>query len=177
MSILNQNAEQKFEELYHAYVDEIYQYIYLRTGLQKTVAEDITQEIFISVYKSFSSYKGICSERTWIYKITKNKLNDFYRKQYRNQFTEVEMSDSLTEILKDPNQDIQAGFIKSYESKRVKECLQSLPQPYGIVLTLKYIDEKSVKEIAAMLFRTPKAIESILQRAKSAFIKTYKSKE
>lgn len=57
MSILNHNAEQKFEELYSAYVDEIYQYIYLRTGLQKTVAEDITQEIFISVYKSFSSYK------------------------------------------------------------------------------------------------------------------------
>lgn len=87
------------------------------------------------------------------------------------------MSDSLTEILEDHNQDIQAGFIQSYESNRVKECLQSLPQPYGIVLTLKYIDEKSVKEIAAMLFRTPKAIESILQRAKSAFIKAYKSKE
>ena len=177
MSILNHNAEQKFEELYSAYVDEIYQYIFLRTGLQQTEAEDITQEIFISVYKSFSSYKGLCSERTWIYKITKNKLNDFYRKQYRNQFTEVEMSDSLTEILEAPNQDIQAGFIQIYESNRVKECLASLPKPYGIVLTLKYIDEKSVKEIAAKLFRTPKAIESILQRAKGAFIKTYKSKE
>lgn len=45
------NGEQKFISIYKAYVDEIYQYIFLRTGYDVSLAEDLTQDIFLEVYK------------------------------------------------------------------------------------------------------------------------------
>ena len=63
--------------------------------------------------------------------------------------------------------------MKSFEREKVRDCLNGLPEQYKIALILKYIDEKTVKEIAAIVGKSPKAIESILQRAKNAFIKSY----
>jgi RNA polymerase sigma-70 factor (ECF subfamily) len=173
MSIFKNEQENKFIQTYRLYVDEIYQYVYLRTGMNKALAEDITQEIFVDVFKGMSSFKGLSSERTWIYKITKNRLNDFYRKQYRSKFEMVELDTILYEQLEDPTQDIQELMIKSFKREKVQHCLDDLLEQYKIVLVLKYIDEKSVKDIASILGKSPKAIESILQRAKNAFVKSY----
>jgi len=141
--------------------------------MSKALAEDITQDIFMDVYRGISGFKGLSSERTWIFKIARNKLNDFYRKQYSPKFEVVEIDDYMTEYLDDPSQDIQELMIKSFEREKVRACLNGLPEQYRIVLVLKYIDEKTVKEIAAIVEKSPKAIESILQRAKNAFIKSY----
>ena len=43
--------EQRFAALYAVYIDEIYRYVYLRTGLHQATAEDLTQEIFLDVFK------------------------------------------------------------------------------------------------------------------------------
>lgn len=177
MSIFRDEREQKFISVYESYVDEIYQYVYLRTGMSKALAQDITQDIFIDVYKGLSGFKGLSSERTWIFKIARNKLNDFYRKQYRSEFKVVEIDESITELLDDPAQDVQEHMIKELEREKVLDCLNSIPEQYRIVLVLKYMDEKTVKEIAAIVEKSPKAIESILQRAKNAFIKSYTQNE
>ena len=60
------NTEQKFISIYKAYVDEIYQYIFLRTGFDVSLAEDLTQDTFLEVYKSINRFRGLCSERTWV---------------------------------------------------------------------------------------------------------------
>ncbi len=173
MSKLKDEQEQKFISVYRLYVDEIYQYVYLRSGLKKALAEDLTQEIFLDVYKSFSSFRGLCSERTWIYRISRNKLNDFYRKEYRPKFELVDMDDQMADQLADPSQDIQIMMAKSFEQEKVRTCLMNLSEQYRIVLVLKYVDEKSVKDIALIVGKSPKAIESILQRAKNVFIRSY----
>ena len=75
MSVFKEEREQKFISVYHSYVSEIYQYVYLRTGMKKALAEDITQDIFMDVYRGMSGFKGLSSERTWIFKIARNKLS------------------------------------------------------------------------------------------------------
>lgn len=177
MGGLNEEQEKKFISAYHLYVDEIYQYVYLRIGWNQEVAEDLTQEIFMEVYRGYSRFRGLCSERTWIFKIARNKLNDFYRKQYSQKFEFVELSHALEEGFADSSQDIEEGMIRSLEREKVRECLNALPVQYQIVLVLKYMDEKSVKEIAAIVGKSPKAVESILQRAKKAFIGSYANYE
>lgn len=173
MSKLKDEQEQKFISVYRSYVDEICQYVYLRSGLKQALAEDLTQDIFLDVYKSFSGFRGLCSERTWIYRITRNKLNDFYRKEYRPKFELVEMNEQLTEQIADPSQDIQMMMAKSFEQEKVRACLMNLSEQHRIVLTLKFVDQKSVKDIAFIVGKSPKAIESILQRAKNNFIRSY----
>jgi len=78
MYIAENRKEEKFISLYQAFVNEIYQYVFLRTGMDTALAEDITQDIFIDVFKSMGEFKGLCSNRTWIFRIAKNKLFDFY---------------------------------------------------------------------------------------------------
>lgn len=177
MGILKNEREQKFISIYQSYIDEVYQYVYLRTALDKTLAEDIVQDIFLDVFKGLSGFKGLCSERTWVFKITRNKLNDFYRKQYSQKFEIAEIDSQLAEQFVDSAQNVQEMLVETFEREKVHHCLNNLSEQYKITLILKYIDGKSVKEIASIAEKSPKAMESILQRAKSAFIKLYKQYE
>ena len=165
--------DKKFISIYQAHVDEVYKFVYLRTGANKSIAEDLTQEIFLEVYKGLSRFKGLSSERTWVFRIAKNRLNDFYRKQYRSMFESVCIDVVLDDQLVDTGQDIQENQIKSFEQETVRASLSALPKQYEIVLTLKYMDEKNTNEIALLLGKSPKAIESLLRRAKDTFIKIY----
>lgn len=165
--------EQQFIKIYHTYIDEIYGYVFLRTGLEPSIAEDITQDIFLEVFKGFDKFKGLCSDRTWVFKITRNKLYDYYRKQYRQGIDFISMEDKASEQFRDPHQDIEALTETFFESKYILKCLNVLPQHYKIALLLKYIDGKSVNEIAFLLDKSSKAIDNILQRAKRMFIKQY----
>lgn len=173
MSNFKDEREQKFIAVYRSYVDEIYQYVYLRLGLNQALAEDLTQEIFLDVYRGLSGFKGLCSERTWIFRITKNKLNDFYRKKYNAKFELVDIEDYAAENLVDSTGDAQELMIENFEREKVRACLNELSEQYRIVLVLKYMDGQSVKDIAFRVGKSPKAIESVLQRAKKAFIKGY----
>lgn len=169
-----ENCEKKFKRIYAQYVDEIYQYVFLRTGVNVGIAEDLTQEIFMDVFKGLSRFKGLCSERTWVYKITKNKVNDFYRKQYRR-LEPIPLENDLTAEISDPKQDMDALVEKTFSSAGIIDCLNQLPEHYKLVLLLKYIDDRSVKEIATITNKSPKAVENILLRARAGFIKAYQT--
>lgn len=118
-------------------------------------------------------FKGLCSERTWIYKIARNKLNDYYRKQYNQKIDICDIDEAAQ--AHDPTQDIDMRMEKTFESRFVRGCLDKLPLHYRITLLMKYVEGKSIKQIAEIADKSPKATESMLQRAKGAFIKEYKS--
>jgi len=167
------DKEQRFIKTYSNYIEEIYKYVFLRTGLEPNIAEDISQEIFLDVFKGFDKFKGLCSERTWIFKIARNKVYDYYRKQYKRSMESISLEDEANEQFCDPEQDIEALILKSYESEYILECLNSLPLHYKTTLLLKYIEGKSVNEIAYIIDNSNKAVDNILQRAKLMFVKKY----
>ncbi len=166
--------EEKFISLYRAYADEIYRYVFLRAGLDKALAEDITQDIFLDVFKGMGEFHAFSSERTWIFKIAGNKLCDFYRKRYAQKAELVGLDGELTESLSDPNQDTERMMESALESETVCECLAKIPQQHRIVLMLKYVEGRSVKEIARIMKKSPKAVESALTRARGAFLREYR---
>lgn len=176
MDMAENKNEEKFISLYKAFVDEIYQYIFLRTGLDASLAEDITQDVFLDVFKSLNGFRELCSIRTWIFKIAKNKLFDFYRKQYSLKKIElVYIDEPPAGGMSAPEQDIEEFIESILENEIVCDCLSRIPRHYRIVLILKYVDEKSVRQIAEIIRKSPKAVESMLQRAKNAFIREYQS--
>ena len=168
------DKEQQFAKIYSSYIDEVYKYIFLRTGLDQPIAEDITQEVFLDVFKGFDKFKGLCSERTWVFKLTRNKVYDYYRKQYRQCLESSCIEEEPSVQISDSKQDIEAFMERAYESKCILECLNSLPEHYKLTLLLKYVDGRSVKEIATITDRSSKSIDNILQRSKSSFIKQYR---
>jgi len=174
MDMAKNRKEEKFISLYRDLVDEIYRYVFLRTGMDRALAEDMTQEIFLDVFKGLGKFKGLCSSRTWIFRIAKNKLFDFYRKQYRQKIEFVDLDDPLSGGLSDPEQDTEKLMEAALESQMVCDCLNRIPEHYRITLILKYVDGKSVKQIAELTDKSSKAIESLLHRAKNAFIQEYR---
>ena len=174
MNMAENREEEKFISLYRAYVVEIYRYVFLRTGLDAALAEDMTQDIFLDVFKGMGEFKGLCSNRTWVFRIARNKLFDFYRKHYRQKIELVDINDPLIEGLSDPEQDAEKLMESALESEMVCDCLNRIPGHYRITLMLKYVDGKSIKQIAELTDKSPKAIESLLKRSKNAFIKEYR---
>lgn len=177
MNRTKESRSQNFISIYKCHVDEVYQYILLRTGFDIPLTEDITQDIFFDVFKGLQSFKGMSSERTWIFKIAKNKLFDYYRKQYRQKTDILALDDQIASELSDPKQSIEEHLQSTFESLEVRECLSQLPQQYRILLLLKYVEEISVKEIARIIDKSPKSVESMLQRARGAFIRKYQEME
>ncbi|MHC5218329.1 RNA polymerase sigma factor [Enterococcus sp. LJL128] len=165
--------EEKFIQLYHSYVDEVYKFVYLRTGLNPQLAEDVTQDIFLEVYKSLKTFKGLSSERTWLFKIARNRLNDYYRKQYKHFSENTDINNEELQTIPDSSQDIELELIKEYDKQLIRTCLNSLSPYYQLILTMKYLDDLSVKQMAELLGKTTKSVESVLYRAKQAYIKEY----
>ena len=174
MNIAENRNEEKFISLYRAFVNEIYQYVFLRTGLDAALAEDMTQDIFLDVFKGMGEFKGLCSNRTWVFRIARNKLFDFYRKQYRQKIEFVDIDNPLTDGLNYAEQDAEELMESALESQMVCDCLKRIPAHYRITLMLKYVDGKSVKQIAEFTNKSSKAIESLLQRSRNAFIREYR---
>jgi len=173
MKTQDSEKEQRFIKLYKSYIDEVYQFIYMRSGFSPPIAEDITQDIFLAVFKGLDKFKGLCSERTWIYKIARNKLNDFYRTQYSIKYELCDFKEA--QQLHDPAQDMDLLIESSFESQFIRECLEKLPLQYHVILIMKYVDGKSIHQISEIINKSHKAAESMLQRAKGAFIKEYVS--
>ncbi len=173
MDAQGNEKEERFILLYKTYIDEVYQFIFMRTGFRSAVAEDISQDIFLDVFRGLNQFRGLCSERTWVFRIARNKLNDYYRKQYGQKFDtcDIDHADQIS----DPLQNLDLKIVKSIENQEIRQCLNKLETHYRMILLMKYVDKRSVKEIAKTIDKTPKAIESMLQRAKGAFMKEYKA--
>ena len=58
MNQAKESKTQNFISVYNNHIDEIYQYVLLRTGFDVPLAEDITQDIFLDVFKGLRSFKG-----------------------------------------------------------------------------------------------------------------------
>lgn len=164
------NENERFVRIYNAYIDEIYRFVYLRTGFDAPLAEDITQDIFVNVLSGMNKFKGLCSDRTWVYRLASNRIADYYR-----QLVSQQKAAQLQET-EDVESDCEIDFECNEDYSTLKDCLSELPQQYRAVLLCKYADSMSVSHISALFDKTPKSIEGLLRRAKATFAKLYAAK-
>lgn len=134
-------------------------------------AEDLTQEVFIEVYRSLSNFRGDSKISTWIYRIAVTKSLDYLRKKKRKK-----RFGTLKNIFSEENPAIQ---VKSSESSNpdtnlenedririLNEALGSLPENQRTVFTLSKYDEMSYAEIAEIMDTSLSSVESLIHRAK-----------
>lgn len=140
-----------FDEIFEEYFDRIY-YKVLGAVKNPEDAEDISQEVFISVYKNLSKFRSESNIYTWIYKIAINKIYDFFRKKK----VEVEINE---EILGVDN----SSFA---ESKVVlEEKLKLISPKEREIVILKDIYGYKLKEIAEMKQLNISTVKSIYYKA------------
>lgn len=133
-------------------------------------AEDITQEVFVTVYKSILSFNAQSSVSTWIYRITVNKCLDHLRatKRHKRNFLSSLFSNNAVEPAQDrPTFDHPGVQLEQRENARyLFEAIESLQHNQKIAFILAHIEELPQKDIADIMNLSIKAVESLLQRAK-----------
>ncbi|TAE86008.1 MAG: RNA polymerase sigma factor [Bacteroidetes bacterium] len=132
-------------------------------------AEDITQEVFIEVYRSIKSFRQEASLQTWIYTITTNKCNDHLKKQRSKKrfafLTSIFGDDDALQHDK-PHFDHPGVLLENKEHARVLFfALNKLPDKQKMAFTLSRIEGLSNKEAAAAMQTSVSAFESLLHRA------------
>ncbi len=134
-------------------------------------AEEITQDVFVAIHQSLLSFKQQSELKTWIYRITINKSLDFIKAKKRQKrfafFTSL-FNENGNEISDLNNNFNHPGVI--LEQKEAIEAIfnqiNQLSNNQKTALILSKLEQKSQKEISVIMSISPKAVESLIQRAK-----------
>lgn len=158
------------------YIVEKYNQIIFRTCLgyvhNKEEAEDITQEVFISAYKSLDKFKRNSAFSTWLYRIAVNtSLNHLRGKQgniLKRFLKESFSADNRPEYHNIKSDDLAPDekFIESEKQELIRKALSKLPENQKTAIVLSKYNDLSQKDIAEILNKTEGAVEALIQRAK-----------
>jgi RNA polymerase sigma factor (sigma-70 family) len=145
-------------------------------------AQEITQDVFVAVHHSLASFNGKSSLTTWIYRITINKSLDFIKSRKRQKrfgFLSSLFFESSNEIKHDvPFFDHPGVQLEQKEAlAKIFRHINELPNNQTTALILSKIEGKSQAEIAEIMNLSTKAVESLIQRAKSNLLKKLNNSE
>ena len=149
-------------ELYDRALPDVYGYLLSRCG-SATVAEDLTSETFLAAVDAVR--RGTVADLTvaWLIGVARHKLADHWRRQSREDATELE-----------PPPDVDDWDVH-LDQLVAQATLAELGPHHRSALTLRYLDGLPVREVAACLGRTEGATEVLLVRAKAAFRARYEN--
>ncbi len=163
--------KEAFRKLILRYQSKVYAVAYKVARDQKD-AEDITQEVFLQLYRSLSQFHGDSAFSTWIYRISMSKALDYKRKLARTPSYQSEEIDESLSTKETP----ESSLIKKEEQGLILEFVDNLPPNYQDVVKLYYLQHQSYREIAEKLDIAVKTVESRLYRAKQMMRKYGKEK-
>lgn len=167
--IINKNEEAVYR-FYQENKKGLFNFIY-RQIKNRQDAEEILQDSFLAFIEGLRDFTGESSLKTYLFAIAKNKIIDFIRKRKIKKVLFSSIPPYIVEGLKTIlfNEEIE----KRELAAKIKKVFNKLPNDYQLVLRLKYIEGEKVKTIAQKLSMKFKATESLIFRARQAFIKIF----
>lgn len=156
------NGDQKaFAYLYEQHSALVYNTA-LNYAKNEAIAEEITQEVFVKIFRKASLFKGNSKLSTWIYRIVVNTSLNYLKKNNKHTIIEGEIN---------PNQVVDfvhPGVIleNRENATALYKAIDCLPENQKTAFILSYIEELPRKEVAQIMETSLKAVESLLQRAK-----------
>jgi RNA polymerase sigma-70 factor (ECF subfamily) len=159
--------EKAFEKLVEKYLKPLYNFIF-QLVRDKDTANDITQDVFVKIWKKISLFDEQKKFSTWIFAIAKNTAFDFLKKKKTVPFTafENENGENFLEFIEDksiPHSDELLRLID--EKKDVANFLDSLSPQMKTVLLLHHVHGFSLAEISEIMGHSHNTIKSKYRRA------------
>lgn len=160
-----------FENIYHEYKNLVYN-LALQYVQNAEDAEEITQDVFLTVYEKLNSFRQQSKLSTWLYRITINKSLDFLKAKKRKKrfgFLSSIFHEESGELKIDVSDFNHPGILleQKEEMEELFRLINELPDNQKTVLILLKIEEKSQNEVAEIMNISSKAVESLFQRAKN----------
>lgn len=150
-------------ELYDGALPEVYGYLLSCGG--PALAEDLTAETFLVAVDAYRRAEPPTLSVPWLIGVARHKLVDHWRRQARDD----RRMRALIEEMPEPVDPWDARL----DAARAHQTLDRLGPHHRAALTLRYLDDLSVPDVADVLERTIHATEALLVRARAAFRRAY----
>lgn len=163
------------------YADYLFAYACLRID-DKELAKDLVQETFLGALERLEKFNGLCSERTWLTAILKNKIFDVYRKKssglnrqsvsIATNLKSAELFDHEIGHWNEPHYPatfavVQPDALQNKEFQgMLQSCMRKFPPLWVSAFTMKHIDQESTETICTELKLTPSNFWIIMHRSK-----------
>ncbi len=148
----------------------LYAYVLWRCGGLREHADDVVQETWLVAVRRIAAFDPTqAAFATWLRGIAAHVLRNYFRKTKRR--------DRLAVSRNGANVPPGGEAEQRERAERIARALSRLPVRYEAVLRAKYLDGQSVADVAAAWNESPKAIESLLTRARQAFREAYDDTE
>lgn len=159
-SVQSNDREDTIVWVMEEYGESLKRFIFTYTK-NRAQADDIFQEVMLTVYRKMDTYQGRASFKNWLYKVTANKCKDYLRSPIHRLIVWKD------QILEKPHTDTPEKSILVDEQKEmVITAILNLPIKYREVLILQYYQEFSIQEISDLLKTNPSTIKTRIMRAK-----------
>lgn len=156
-----------FEEIYKATSSFVYN-VALRINRNSANAEEVTQDVFLKIYRNLKDFQFRSTFKTWVYRITVNTAINHYRRFYKEEKARVNY-DNVIESLPD-NRPAREGITQSDNQARLNALLDKLSLEHKTCLILREIEGLSYQEIAGALNIPVNTVRSRLKRARQALL-------
>ncbi len=139
----------------------------------KEDAEELTQDVFVSLYQNLDRFKGNSSFSTWVYRIAVNSSLNHLRKNRRLKFIQRLENIFGAEMRNERNSEMnlveypEKILLDNERNRQLYAAIDSLPKNQHIAFTLSKYEEMSQREISKVMGITEGAVEALLQRAKA----------
>lgn len=165
---INQGNRDAFRQIMELYEKQVYGFI--NSVIRKPyIAQDLTQETFLKVYKNLYRYNPSKEFATWVYAITRNVIRDYLRKSERARKKEIS---GLNHIEDYPDgENVEHKIIIREDYMELCKQIDKLQAKYKDVIILKYFHDLTYKEIAIRLNLSEKKVESWLYLARKKLTK------
>lgn len=164
LRLKHQRDPETFSRVYDDHVDHIYRFVLFKVS-SKEIAEDITSLVFLKTWQYIQEEKEeIHDIRAFLYRIARNLVIDFYREKAKD-VTEV-LDENLVEL--PAEKDLHISIEEKNMLEQIFRAMRNLKNEYQEVLLLKFVEELSIGEIAAVLEKKRGAVRVLLSRARKA---------
>ena len=161
------NHTDAFGELYDLYYSEIFGYVLRRTASIE-IAQDVTSEVFFKALKNLRQFRWRdVPFSSWLYRIATHEIANYFRKSKQMQVCLEDVADSIsisnpsaeTELL-----EAEAELKRHEEFLALHENISKLSVKYQEVITLRFFENKQLKEIGEILGKREGTVKSLLHR-------------
>lgn len=158
-------SEAHFDLLYETYFPRVYRFALKRLG-DRGEAEDVTQEVFVTVYRSIGAWQGTSSLLVWIFGITRNKVNRRFRgRRPRLDSIDGEGAYDLASGETPPDRAVDARRVLGRCEAVIANELTPLQRR---IFDLKHLRRQPIRTIAAVLGKSEDAVKANLYRMRRA---------
>jgi RNA polymerase sigma-70 factor (ECF subfamily) len=173
-TFINENNQGAFEEIVNRYVDKIYG-LALRITRNPSDAEEVLQEVFLSLAKRIDTFRGEAKFSSWLYRVTVNASYMHLRAERKHE-TDVSLEDYVPydgngtlmgrAASKDWSERPDKALFSKEAMEMIEKAVKELPESYRVVFHLRDIEGLSNEEVSEILGLSVAAVKSRLHRGR-----------